>query len=88
MKPHQFFVFLAMTLLWVLNGGAQASTKWETITLNDQGMFSIDPKSITEDEGRKTVWTALDYKKQQRTAEGKAYRSTHAQIKINCGMKM
>jgi hypothetical protein len=68
--------------------GSQASPKWEPITLNDQGLFYIDPKSITEEDGRKKVWGALDYKKQQFTGDGKPYLSIQSQVQINCKQKM
>lgn len=67
---------------------AQANTKWEPVTLNELGLFYIDPKSITEEEGRKKVWSLLDYKKVQHTAEDKAYRSVQSQVQVNCKMKM
>lgn len=72
----------------VLCFGSQASPKWEPITLNDQGLFYIDPKSITEEDGRKKVWGALDYKKQQFTGDGKPYLSIQSQVQINCKQKM
>ena len=68
--------------------GAEASTKWEAVMLNDQGLFYIDPKSIEEEDGRKTVWSALDYKKPQSTGDGKPYLSIHSQIQVNCRLKM
>lgn len=75
---------LSLLLCW----GAKASTKWEAIMLNDQGLFYIDPKSITEEDGRKKVWSALDYKKPQTTGDGKPYLSIHSQIQLNCQLKM
>lgn len=46
--------------------------------LNDQGLFYIDAQSITEENERKTVWSALDYKKPQNTGDGKpTCPSTH-----------
>ena len=77
-----------LSLSGLVGVGAQAGPKWEPITLNDQGLFYIDPKSVTEEEGRKTVWSALDYKKPQLTGDGKPYLSIHSQIQINCKLKM
>lgn len=82
---------IALTLLTVLGCSTlavHASTKWEVLSLSDQGMFYIDPKSITEEDGRKKVDSALDYKKPQSTADGKAYQSLQSQLQINCRMKM
>lgn len=77
---------LGLSLL--LCQGTQASTKWEALMLNDQGLFYIDPQSITEEDGRKKVWSALDYKKPQTTGDGKPYLSIHSQIQVNCHLKM
>ncbi len=66
----------------------KASPKWERIMLNDQGLFYIDPQSITEEDGHKKVWGALDYKKQQLTGNGKTYFSIQTQVQINCQKKM
>jgi hypothetical protein len=80
---------LALAAVFCLFGaGAQANPKWEAVMLNDQGLFYIDPKSITEEDGRKKVWSALDYKKPQTTGDGKPYLSIHSQIQVNCSLKM
>ena len=65
-----------------------AAPKWEAITLNDQGLFYIDANSVTQESGRKVLWSAIDYKKPQSTAEGQAYLSTQTQLMINCQAKM
>ena len=66
---------------------AQAS-KWETIVMNEQGLFYIDAQSIRKEGPHTSVWTLLDYKKPQTTADGKAFLSTKSQIMFNCRMKM
>lgn len=68
--------------------GVNAAPKWEALTLNDQGMFYIDAHSIQEEAGRKVLWSAIDYKKPQSTAEGEAYLSVQSQLHINCKLKM
>ncbi len=88
MKLPQPLAAALISLSCLLCLGAQASTKWEAVMLNDQGLFYIDPKSITEEDGRKTVWSALDYKKTQSTGDGKPYLSIHSQIQLNCKLKM
>lgn len=88
MKLPRHFVRALAALACYLCLGAQASPKWEAIMLNDQGLFYIDPKSITEEDGRKKVWSALDYKKPQSTGDGKPYLSIHSQIQLNCKLKM
>ena len=84
----KLFAYALMGLSGLLCFGAQAGTKWEAVMLNDQGLFYIDPQSITEEDGRKKVWTALDYKKAQSTGDGKPYLSIHSQIQLNCQLKM
>ncbi|WP_396429746.1 surface-adhesin E family protein [Limnohabitans sp.] len=88
MKLRKTARYAFIGLLCVMCSVVKASAKWEAITLNDLGLFYIDPKSITEEDGRKWVWTALDYKKAQSTGDGKLYLSTHSQIQLNCKLKM
>ena len=82
------FVYALAGMCLLMCSGAKASSKWEALTLSDQGLFYIDPQSITEEDGRKKVWSALDYKKPQTTGDGKAYMSMHSQIQFNCKLKM
>ena len=86
MKRHDCARILAGLLL--LAGAAQAGPRWEPVMLADQGMFYLDPASIRDQNERKEVWTALDYRTPQYTAEGKVYRSTRAQVWINCRLQM
>lgn len=76
------------TLVCGINTHAQTNGTWEAITLNDQGQFFINPKSIELEDGRKKVWSVLDYKKVQTTADGKSYWSIQSQIQLNCPLKM
>ncbi len=87
MKLSRLLASVLVGLSGLLCVGAQASTKWEAVMLNDQGLFYIDPKSITEEDGRKKVWSALDYKKPQTTGDGKPYLSIHSQIQLNGKLK-
>ena len=72
----------------VLAAPGMAAPKWEVIVLNDQGMFYIDANSVTQEAGRKIVWSAIDYKKTQMTTDGKPYLSAQTQLMINCKAKM
>mgnify|MGYP006192725313 FL=1 len=67
---------------------SMANPKWEAVVLNDQGMFYIDANSITQESGRKVVWSAIDYKKPQTTTEGQTYLSAQTQLLINCKAQM
>ena len=81
------FAFGVLVSLGHLNAFA-ATPKWDAITLNDQGMFFVDAHSIKDEGGRKIVWSAVDYKKPQSTADGAAYLSVQTQLQINCNAKM
>jgi hypothetical protein len=65
-----------------------AAPKWEAVVLSDQGMFYIDANSVSQESGRKVLWSAIDYKKPQNTADGQAYLSTQTQLMINCKAQM
>ena len=81
------FAFGVLFSLGTLNAFA-ATPKWDAITLNDQGMFFIDAHTIKDEGGRKILWSAVDYKKPQTTADGVAYSSVQTQLQINCNAKM
>lgn len=55
---------------------------------NPDGLFFIDTQSVTEEDGIKKVWSALDYKKPQTTSNGKTYLSLQSQVQVNCKRKM
>ena len=63
-------ILVLIVLSSVLAAPGMAAPKWEVIVLNDQGMFYIDANSIEQEAGRKVLWSAIDYKKTQTTAEG------------------
>jgi hypothetical protein len=81
------FAFWVLLSLATLNVFA-AAPKWDAITLNDQGMFFIDSQTIKDEGGRKILWSAVDYKKPQSTADGAVYLSVQTQLQINCNAKM
>ena len=80
------FVLIALSSFLALPG--MAAPKWEVIVLNDQGMFYIDANSVTQEAGRKVLWSAIDYKKTQTTAQGQPYLSAQTQLMVNCEAKM
>ncbi len=88
MKTTPFIALAVLSGACLWSVGANANPKWESITLNDQGAFYIDTKSVSEEDGLKKVLSVLDYKKQQLTSNGKAYLSLQSQIQINCKKKM
>lgn len=88
MKHAKTSAMALIALSALLTAQSLAAPKWEAITLNDQGMFYIDANSVTQESGRKVVWSAIDYKKPQSNAEGLAYLSAQTQLMINCQAKM
>ena len=88
MKHVKTSAMALIALSALLTAQSMAASKWEAITLNDHGMFYIDANSVTQESGRKVVWSAIDYKKPQTTAEGQAYLSAQTQLMINCQAKM
>jgi hypothetical protein len=79
---------MLIALSSVLAFPGMAAPKWEVIVLNDLGMFYIDANSVTQEVGRKVLWSAIDYKKTQMTAQGQAYLSAQTQLMVNCEAKM
>ncbi|WP_396436969.1 surface-adhesin E family protein [Limnohabitans sp.] len=79
---------MLIALSSVLAFPGMAAPKWEVIVLNDQGMFYIDANSVTQEVGRKVLWSVIDYKKTQMTAQGQPYQSAQTQLMVNCEAKM
>ena len=80
-----FLVFALLAISWPPSG---AKPRWESVLLNDQGLFYIDPKTLKDEGERKEVLSLLDYKKTQTTAAGKPYLSIEALMRINCRQRM
>ena len=60
-RPLAISAFCMLIGLGALNAIA-ATPKWDAVTLNDQGMFFIDANSIKDEDGKKVLWSAVDYK--------------------------
>ena len=88
MKLHPFISLAVLVGSCFVSSGVNASPKWEPIMNNPDGLFFIDTKSVTEEDGIKKVWSALDYKKPQTTSNGKTYMSLQSQVQVNCKRKM
>ncbi len=88
MTYFKTFTIVLIALSSALAAPAMAAPKWEVIVLNDQGMFYIDANSVTQEAGRKVLWSAIDYKKTQTTAQGQPYLSAQTQLMVNCEAKM
>ena len=88
MTDFKIFTIVLIALSSALAFPGMAAPKWEVIVLNDQGMFYIDANSVTQEAGRKVLWSAIDYKKTQTTAQGQPYLSAQTQLMVNCEAKM
>ena len=84
MKPLLVMASLLAGLLQP-SFGAQ---RWDAVLLADQGMFYMDPTSVEQKDNHKQLWTMLDYRSPQSTADGQSYRSMRAQVQINCKAQM
>lgn len=65
-----------------------AAQRWDAVLLADQGMYYLDPQSVEQQGAHKQLWTLLDYRSPQTTADGQSYRSMRAQAQINCKSQM
>jgi hypothetical protein len=82
-------LFLPVFLVGLLGlRPAWSDTRWEPLTLADQGMYYMDPQSIEQQGLNKQLWTVLDYRSAQTTSEGQSYRSMRAQVQINCKARL
>jgi len=88
MKFNPFITLAILVGSCFVSAGLHANPKWEPIMNNQDGLFFIDVKSVTEEDGIKKVWSALDYKKPQTTSNGKTYMSLQSQVQVNCKRKM
>ena len=88
MKLSPFISLAVLTWSFVAGSLANAKPKLEPIMTNDQGLFYIDTNSVTQEDGRKTVQSVLDYKKPQTTSKGKNYLSLQSQVEVDCKKKM
>ena len=87
MKPSHVIAFLAV-IGSLLSPSSRADTRWESLSLADQGMYYMDPQSIEQHGPNKQLWTVLDYRSPQTNSEGQTYRSMRAQVQINCKARM
>jgi hypothetical protein len=78
---------LSLTLLLASSFGQAAlaaPARWDAVLLTDLGLYHFDPHSVSDKGAVKTFQTLLDYKTTQETAEGLKYRSSQAEIQLNC----
>ncbi len=78
---------ISLLLLAALEPAA-AAQRWDGVVLADQGMYYLDPTSVEQQGGIKVLWTLLDYRNPQTSADGQTYLSMRAQVQINCKANM
>lgn len=88
LKPRFTHLCLGACLSSWLSLAAWADTRWEPLSLADQGMYYLDPQSVEQHGASKQLWTVLDYRSPQSNTEGQTYRSMRAQVQINCKARM
>ena len=60
---------------------------WVTLGLADIGSYGIDRASIEKEGSVRRVWTMLDYREPQKSAQGKTYLSSRALMEMECAKK-
>ena len=82
-KLDQSYKFLLCLSLVALSLCANAAD-WVALGLADIGTYGIDRASIEKDGNMRRVWTMLDYREPQRSAQGKTYLSSRALMEMEC----
>ncbi len=75
-------------VVWAWGPAPAAAERWEAVLLSEQGMYYIDAQSVSTQGPAKVLWTVLDYRSAQESAEGANYRSMRAQVQINCKARL
>jgi len=79
----KFIVGLSLTLFSLCVYAAD----WVSLGLADIGTYGIDRASIEKDGSVRRVWTMLDYREPQKSAQGKTYLSSRALMEMECVKK-
>ncbi|MFY7870854.1 MAG: surface-adhesin E family protein [Limnohabitans sp.] len=74
--------------LWMglaaLPAALAAEPLWQVVVPNPEGDFMVDSRSIRREGAVVRFKSLRDYRKEQSTYDGKAYRSTLAVIEMDC----
>jgi len=82
---HSYKFLLGLTLV-ALSLCANAAD-WVALGLADLGTYGIDRASIEKDGNMRRVWTMLDYREPQKSAQGKTYLSSRALMEMECAKR-
>ena len=82
-QSSKVLVCLSLTALSIC---ANASD-WVALGLGDLGTYGIDRASIEKNGNLRRVWTMLDYREPQKSAQGKTYLSSRALMEMECAKK-
>ncbi len=82
-QSSKFFVCLSLSALSLCAMAAD----WVALGLADIGTYGIDRASIEKNGSVRRVWTMLDYRDAQKSAQGKTYLSSRALMELECVKK-
>jgi hypothetical protein len=82
---HSYKFLVGLTLV-ALSLSASAAD-WVALGLADLGTYGIDRASIEKDGNMRRVWTMLDYREPQKSAQGKTYLSSRALMEMECAKR-
>jgi hypothetical protein len=82
-QSSKFLVCLSLGALSLCANAAD----WVALGLADIGTYGIDRASIEKQGPVRRVWTMLDYRDAQKTAQGKIYLSSRALMEMECAKK-
>ncbi|NBW54079.1 MAG: hypothetical protein EBR42_02070 [Betaproteobacteria bacterium] len=82
-KLDHSYKFLLCLSLVALPWCASAAD-WVALGLADIGTYGIDRASIEKEGPLRRVWTMLDYREPQKSAQGKTYLSSRALMEMEC----
>ena len=61
-----------------------SAANWDFVTQGNQNYYYVEPQSIKQEGDHKVAWTLVDHRQIQTLKDGQQYRSTHAQVQVNC----
>jgi hypothetical protein len=78
------FASSTMICLMLGVGCAQAAPQWQRLWQDEQSTYYLDTQSTSSKGSVKTFWSLRDYPQTQSNFDGKAFKSTLAQIQLDC----
>ncbi len=82
------FTMAWLAALGLLGAPTAQASRWSPVAQADAGFYYIDAASIEGSAERRQAWTVLDHRQAQRLQGGQLYRSTQAQVQVNCKARL